>query len=152
MLLSLAFVVGASTACSGAGATLPVQSSSVLLHCQLFHRQHESAQSPSGANPAVAGKTLDVRPNDTGEVSLAGLDLYAQYTSDEHDGTTFVIGARKSGAVLMKLRRQFDNAAPELKAFSANHGFTGLIYLPHASDGSEHQLYCGVKPLAPAEE
>lgn len=85
---------------------------------------------------------MEVKANERKTASLGKLRLTVSYTNTEWDGASASVGVAADELRLMSSLFQFEPGKPPSNQFQGGHGFTGLVYLTHPTEGGDYQLVC----------
>ena len=121
------------TACGGDGSALDGE-----FRCSFFFRE-------SSEQPSFEEQVLAIPPNQDVVATLGKLDLKARFSSDQFEGNAFSLSVAAGETSVWSALYQFGDTLPE-NQFAGGHGFTGLIYLTHPSEGGDYQLFCESVP------
>jgi hypothetical protein len=130
----------APMAAAGAGSAgaLPA-----AIECTFFFR--ESNEVGEGDDPAdpkfeLEERVLSVQQDDDASVTLGKLTLSVTYSVPEDDGPSVqVVVSGETQLVRWLYQLGQEGLANQ---FSGDHGFTGLVYLTHPTEGGDYQLIC----------
>jgi len=75
-------------------------------------------------------------PNGNATETLGSYEFHVGYDSDEHEGSSVGIDVGELHWLF-----QLHDEAPQ-NQFAGGHGFTGLVYVTHATTQEELQFFC----------
>jgi hypothetical protein len=122
----------------GAGGELPV-----AIECAFHFRQSNEVmpgEDPDDPKFQFEERVLRVAAGEDASVTLGDLTLALAYAVPEEDVPAVSISATAGDARLVGWLYQLDGAVRN--EFAGDHGFTGLVYLTHPTEGGDYQLIC----------
>ena len=114
------------------------------VRCSFYYRASNefSGGTPQGNEVDFEERTLDVAPNGDDSATLGALTLSVGYDDDEFEGAAVYVGVEAGDTRLFRSLYQLRHRELPENQFVGGHGFTGLIYLTHPSEGGDYQLIC----------
>ena len=111
------------------------------ISCTLYYRP-----AATEAYPEHEEAVVQVNANEQKSASLGKLQLTLSYTDTAWDGASASVGVAADDLRLMSSLFQFERGERPVNQFHGGHGFTGLIYLTHPTEGGDYQLVCKSDP------
>jgi hypothetical protein len=130
----------APMATAGAGGVGALPSA---IECSFFFRQSNEVgegDSPSDPKFELQEQALSVEQDDDGSVTLGKLTLNVTYSVPEDDAPSVQIVVSGETQLVRWLYQLGQEGLAN--QFSGDHGFTGLVYLTHPTEGGDYQLIC----------
>ena len=106
--------------------------------CDFYYRVTNVSFSPVEEELPFEEQTLLVGPGESKSLDLGDLTLSMSYIEEEYHGTSVTLSVAAGDTSLFHTLYQ---KVPE-NQFGDNHGFTGLVYLTHPTEGGDYQLIC----------
>lgn len=133
LLLGLCGCIRDGRGAEGAGGSI---------HCTYAYRATNIAdQAPTPGALELEERALEVGPEEAASETLGQLTLSARYDADEFEGDSFSLAATAGQAQVLSVLFQFGNGLPQ-NQFAGGHGFTGLYYFTHPTEGGDYQAFC----------
>lgn len=121
--------------------TLPVGKGG-LARCVLYFRDDTKPENGGAAEDrSFASQEMLIHPGERKSVSLEFLELHASYSFSPIDSGAFHLRAKTNEATLFSTLFQFSASEGLINQFGW-HGFTGLMYLTHPTNGGNYQAWC----------
>jgi len=118
----------------------------VALRCTFAYRESNEPgpdESPDDPKFVHEEKLLSAAAGESAEATHAKIRLsVTQSGRQTEEGGSFNISAIVDDKPLASWLYQFDPADPPRDQFWGGHGFTGLVYLTHPTEGGDYQFYC----------
>lgn len=115
------------------------------VRCTWVYRQSNEGTPGQEGGTDFTERVLAVGPNEAFISTLGKLDFRGKYFSDQFEGSNFSMNVAAGEKSVFGSLYQFGNALPA-NQFAGGHGFTGLIYLTHPTEGGDYQLWCQTVP------
>jgi hypothetical protein len=111
--------------------------------CTFYHRPDFELSSEPDLSEVPEGEEeiLLIPPNEDRALALGQMTLSGYYSSDTFEGSSFNLRATAGETQVLGALYQFSRTLP-MNQFAGGHGFTGLLYLTHPSDGGNYQAFC----------
>ena len=139
-----------SNAGSGGEAPAATAVPPARIECTFFFRQsNEVGEGEDPADPKFQfeERTVSVAQNEDDSLALGKLTLDVSYSVSEEEGASASVGVSTAEHPLVRTLYQLGERGL-INQFSGDHGFTGLVYLTHPSDGGDYQLICKARSTA----
>lgn len=117
--------------------------------CTFYYRaSNEVMEDQSPDDPAFQFEehTLTVAADESESMTLEGLTLNLSYSDDAFEGGTVSMRVTAGDIRLFSTLYQLQDRQLPTNQFVGGHGFTGLMYLNHPTDGGDYQLLCKSVP------
>jgi hypothetical protein len=114
------------------------------IECSFNFRQSNElgeGDDPSDPEFQFQEELVNASSNEDAEATLGQLTLHLSYSVDEIEGTYAQVSVTTEDAALFRALYQVGDQGVA-NQFEGDHGFTGLIYLTHPTDGGDYQLIC----------
>ena len=105
------------------------------IECSFYYRQ-----SPTESN--LEEVVLQVAANETDTATLGQLRLDLRYSDDKFEGPSAGVSVLAGDEQTFGSLYQLKKSKLPNNQFQGDHGFTGLIYLTHPTQGGDYQLIC----------
>lgn len=113
-----------------------------LATCALFFRDDAMLRKDGArGDDSFAKEEMLIAPGERKSVSLGFLELHGDYSYSPIDVGAFHLSATTNEARLFSTLYQFSASKGPSNQFGS-HGFTGLIYLTHPTNGGNYQAWC----------
>ena len=90
-------------------------------------------------------RSLSVGPDEDASELLGELTFVVGYSADEFEGDSIVLSAVDGQARVLSILYQLSDGLPQ-NQFAGGHGFTGLLYFTHPTEGGDYQAFCEAVP------
>lgn len=116
------------------------------IECTFYYRRTNNAsEAMDPADLEFSEATLALSPNEEDTVTLGSMELSGNYSSSEFESASFHLRVTAGETTLFSTLYQLSDGLP-LNQFAGDHGFTGLMYLTHPTEGGDYQLICKSVP------
>ena len=112
----------------------------------VFRESNEVGEGDDPADPKFEfeERTLTVAKNEDASETLGKLSLNLSYSVDQHEGSGASLTVSNGDQQVFHALYQIGSRGL-INQFAGDHGFTGLIYLTHPTEGGDYQLICKAK-------
>lgn len=132
--------VGASGASEEPGAGPRLTEGSI--ECAFYYRVTNEADSDTPPEDLqFSERVLQIGPNEEKTATLGLLQLHGTYSLSEFDADTFSLRVTAGETRLLSTLYQLSGGLP-VNQFVGDHGFTGLMYFTHPTEGGDYQAIC----------
>lgn len=113
------------------------------VRCTLFYRaSNEVTDDTEPGDLEFEEQVLELGPGEQGSANLAGVTLSLSYNLSEQEPDTLLLEVTAGETALLRtLYQLIDQKLPQ-NQFAGGHGFTGLMYFTHPSQGGDYQAIC----------
>lgn len=139
--LALSSCTRGSPAASGEVSGTPLNGGGGSIRCTYAYRPTDASSDAPAAPPELEERTLHVGPAEGARETLGRLTLSARFASSESEGNSFSLTASSGEAQVLSALYQFGGGLPQ-NQFAGGHGFTGLLYFTHPTQGGDYQAFC----------
>jgi len=126
----------AAVACHPAQAADPGS-----ISCTFYYRPAATEDYPEHEEVVV-----QVSANEEKSATLGELELALSYADSAIEGAYARVAITADEQEVMASLYQFEPGERPINQFIGDHGFTGLIYLTHPTEGGDYQLICKSLP------
>lgn len=131
---------------AGSGGEAPAQTAVPpnRIECTFFFRaSNEVGEGDDPADPKFEfeERTLVAAKNEDESTTLGKLTLDLRYDDSEEEGSSVGVSVSTADHPLFRTLYQLGEHGL-VNQFAGDHGFTGLVYLTHPTDGGDYQLIC----------
>lgn len=111
------------------------------ISCTFYYRPAATEEYPEHEESVV-----EVSANEKKSTTLGELELELSYSDEPPEGAYARVAVTADEKQLMASLYQFESGERPVNQFLGGHGFTGLIYLTHPTEGGDYQLICKSAP------
>lgn len=131
------------TAADAASANCGSDAPPEAVECQFFFRQSNelmAGDDPEDPKFQFQERVVRVTPDESASETLGALTLAVAYDVPEQEVPTVGVSVTASDTRLVSWLYQLGGGVQN--QFVGDHGFTGLVYLTHPTEGGDYQLIC----------
>lgn len=129
---------------ANAGLDGPSDAADGSIECTYAYRQsNEVGEGQTGQEPAfqLEERTLTVAAGEDATERLGALTFRVGFQTYESELDTISLSASAEGAQVLSILYQLSSGLPQ-NQFAGGHGFTGLLYFTHPTQGGDYQAFC----------